>query len=235
MERPVTKPGAVRAIRESEIVSPAEMIAVGDAVLSVWGGSILNPQYVTFGVDDLSWGIRSPSQVTPSYRPEWRKRHAGRWNVLFCDGHVRTMRPGELFAPRFDKVRRIWNKDNQPHREFPPVTHIEPERERMHIGTYSKSYGPIGAVSVTRNLSRHMEPETPAPLLGVTCSKVARPDCNRVHSGGRVQPCSRPGRLVCCGIGVSSQMRPGSAQQFSFVSLYNRLRMTDHLRTHEDE
>jgi prepilin-type N-terminal cleavage/methylation domain-containing protein/prepilin-type processing-associated H-X9-DG protein len=123
MDRPV-KPGAVRAIRESEVISPAEMIAVGDAVwITVAASTNLDPTPRTepHGLTDLSYGIRFPNQVTSFRRPEFKRRHGGRWDVLFSDGHVRTMRARELFGYRTDECRRLWNKDNEPHREFPPL------------------------------------------------------------------------------------------------------------------
>ena len=119
MHRPVAGPEDIRAIRESEVVSPAEMIAVGDAILVRW--AVGENKTETVGLYDLSHGLRFPDQVTPSWRPEFKKRHGGRWNVLFSDGHVRTMRTRELFGYRRDEVRQRWNNDNQPHREFPPV------------------------------------------------------------------------------------------------------------------
>lgn len=47
-------------------------------------------------------------------------RTGGRWNVLYCDGHVVTLRIRNLFGFRLDEVRRQWNKDDEPHREFAP-------------------------------------------------------------------------------------------------------------------
>jgi prepilin-type processing-associated H-X9-DG protein len=48
------------------------------------------------------------------------KRHAGRFNVSFCDGHVENLRPAQLFDTRQDAVLKRWNRDNQPHRELLP-------------------------------------------------------------------------------------------------------------------
>jgi len=47
-----------------------------------------------------------------------KHRHLGKWNVLFCDGHVRAHSTAELFNFNDDEVLRLRNKDNLPHREL---------------------------------------------------------------------------------------------------------------------
>jgi len=41
-------------------------------------------------------------------------RHRNRSNVLFCDGHVQSIREEKLFE-RTDSALRRWNNDNEPH------------------------------------------------------------------------------------------------------------------------
>lgn len=48
-----------------------------------------------------------------------RRRHRGRWNVLFTDSHVAAFKTKQLFAVS-PEVRRRWNIDFEPHPEFPP-------------------------------------------------------------------------------------------------------------------
>ena len=122
LERPV-RPERVRTIREHEVVRPAEMIAVGDSVIWKWW---MGDRNVPFGHSDLSIGMARPAIVAGNDWPYFRRRHSGRWNVLFCDGHVRTLRPRQLFAWRTDDVRRLWNKDGEPHREFPAIQTPDP-------------------------------------------------------------------------------------------------------------
>lgn len=80
---------------------------------------VTDKQMEPAGMGNLSWWISHPSAVIPPN--VWvRERHRGRWNVLSCDGHVVTMQIKGLFGFRVDEVRRLWNKDDQPHREFAP-------------------------------------------------------------------------------------------------------------------
>ena len=124
---PTTGLGAlIRPIRESEVVKAPEMIAMGDAIVGNWAPGTLgvgSPGGLG-GVPDLSAGIATKTQLEDplNAHPEFTvRRHNGRWNVLFCDGHIETRQPKQLFAWRDSEVRRLWNKDNQPHPEFSPL------------------------------------------------------------------------------------------------------------------
>jgi prepilin-type processing-associated H-X9-DG protein len=46
-----------------------------------------------------------------------QRRHRGRANVLFCDGHTDSLALKFLFEDESDEALRIWNRDNLPHRE----------------------------------------------------------------------------------------------------------------------
>lgn len=116
----------VRPVRESDVVRPSSMVNLGDSNLtgpSEFALSLPVPPLVTGG-NDLS------EAVTLGYwRPSgpWhfidlqRLRHKGNSNILFCDGHVELLKPEQLLDPTKLEVRRLWNKDNQPHPEFPPI------------------------------------------------------------------------------------------------------------------
>jgi prepilin-type processing-associated H-X9-DG protein len=45
------------------------------------------------------------------------RRHGGRWNVAFCDGHVENLKPKALFDFHDPDVARRWNSDHQPNND----------------------------------------------------------------------------------------------------------------------
>ena len=118
-------PADFRLIREHEVLSPSDMIAIGDApivlVLDNYPYRFLageelggpNPgAYADIGLE--AWTTRGfgPEQVS------WvRRRHGGRWNDVFCDGHVESDRSRALYDYRSDNVLRRWHRDHLPHRE----------------------------------------------------------------------------------------------------------------------
>ena len=94
----VANPGQLMpAVRESEVVAPADMIAMAD--------SMPQPGYPHIFAFLLS--INS----TPS--PE---RHNGGSNISFADGHVITVRNPELVSTN-ESNRCRWNVDHKPHYE----------------------------------------------------------------------------------------------------------------------
>jgi prepilin-type N-terminal cleavage/methylation domain-containing protein/prepilin-type processing-associated H-X9-DG protein len=78
--------------RESDVVVPAEMVALGDG-----GGGQISP----------------PSGVPPDYH---RFAHRTLLNMAFCDGHVETV-DGYRFYEATNEARRRFNYDHQPHPE----------------------------------------------------------------------------------------------------------------------
>jgi prepilin-type processing-associated H-X9-DG protein len=120
-------------------VCPSDMIAVGDAALTQWIFSVFPWPMEVIGYNDLShaptdpamWvemGFRTWSDFGLNPDDNWarsalwvRKRHGGRWSMVFCDGHVQNFRTRDLLDYRVDSIRARWNRDHQPHREFVPV------------------------------------------------------------------------------------------------------------------
>ncbi len=39
-------------------------------------------------------------------------------NIVFCDGHVESLTPRQLFDYHDDTVLSLWNKDYLPHQEL---------------------------------------------------------------------------------------------------------------------
>ena len=84
-------------VRESEVIAPADMIAIGDSVV---GG-------VEFMRKDINYlNQRGATQ-----------RHTGKLNVLFCDGHTEAPTLNKLFVDTDDAALVRWNRDHQPHRD----------------------------------------------------------------------------------------------------------------------
>jgi prepilin-type processing-associated H-X9-DG protein len=97
-------------VRETAVVAPADMIAVGDSPLSLW------TDFMVCGEIDLDWQMgrimaynREPAQMLAAYR----QRHHDRFNVGFCDGHAEFLGRLKLFSMTDASLRR-WNCDHQP-------------------------------------------------------------------------------------------------------------------------
>lgn len=95
-------------VNELEVVSPSEMMAIGD---SFYGGNgIIEDGGLVLG---RTSGLRDYFGSTKrSYA-----RHQGRANVVFCDGHVESPTLISLFADTNDAGLVRWNRDHLPHRE----------------------------------------------------------------------------------------------------------------------
>jgi len=85
-------------VKESEVASPSDMIAVGDSLNG--------------GLDFMreTWFISQKKRNASS-------RHQGKLNVVFCDGHVESPTLEFLFTDTSDAALSRWNRDHQPHRE----------------------------------------------------------------------------------------------------------------------
>jgi prepilin-type processing-associated H-X9-DG protein len=99
------------------------MVAVGDTCLidagilsGFWSLSAYNGTDFTLGLNSSSgWVLGGTGSGNSKLLT---RRHAGRWNLAFCDGHTENRRIREMFDPRQqDQVRR-WNYDHQPHPEL---------------------------------------------------------------------------------------------------------------------
>jgi prepilin-type processing-associated H-X9-DG protein/prepilin-type N-terminal cleavage/methylation domain-containing protein len=85
-------------IKESEVVNPSEMMAIGDS----FGGGV---DFMRQSLDYLDRGGRATS------------RHQGRVNVAFCDGHVGSPTLQFVFGDTSDAALTRWNRDHLPHRD----------------------------------------------------------------------------------------------------------------------
>ena len=99
-------------VRESEVLAPAEMIAIGDGFIKTAGGQVLAPS-------DLLLRIEQSVSASPEALQFWARaasvRHNDQANIAFCDGHVELIQNKKLFLDDSDDALRRWNKDNRPH------------------------------------------------------------------------------------------------------------------------
>lgn len=116
-------------LKGSQVRSPSNMIAIGDANLisafplyikKLYGIDIEKETYSGAGLLDInkryafqrkSW-LASTNIIEATLR-----RHSGRYNVGFCDGHIESIPRLRLFE-RSDSALRRWNNDNQPHADL---------------------------------------------------------------------------------------------------------------------
>ena len=93
-----TSSGTKAPIRESEVTSPSDMMAIGDSFDAA-------VDFMRTPLEDL---IRYGNTLS---------RHGGKANVLFCDGHVEAPRLQFLFDDTSDAALVRWNRDHLPHRD----------------------------------------------------------------------------------------------------------------------
>ncbi len=95
----------------SAVRVPSDMIASGDGFMGTSSKEI-------FPSDQI--GQNHPAPIPPDDQPRYRyvvrRRHAGRLNVNFCDGHVEAFKIEKLLLDPSDTAFRRWNTDHQPHR-----------------------------------------------------------------------------------------------------------------------
>jgi len=96
-------------VRESQIASPTDMMAIGD-------GFVGNSRFIA----DAS-GLWRSAGLRQDYPPGRTRRayarHQGKAEVVFCDGHVESPTLKFLFEDTSDAALSRWNRDHLPHRE----------------------------------------------------------------------------------------------------------------------
>ena len=106
---------AETTVSESDVRVPADMIAFGDCA------STIGPGRLDFGSDEIArypdggWSNGYPPQVFKDANRLARNRHRGKWNLVFCDGHVEAPGLERVFFYESPAERRRWSRDNEPH------------------------------------------------------------------------------------------------------------------------
>jgi prepilin-type processing-associated H-X9-DG protein len=94
---------------ESDVRVPSDMMALGDGFTGSSNGKIVVIGILQRAGPDVRWA--DDDNIIA------RKRHGGKANVSFCDGHVESPKLDTLFIDQTDTALRRWNKDNEPHAE----------------------------------------------------------------------------------------------------------------------
>ena len=137
-DRTLPNRGRYLPVRESQVRSPSELIALGDASLGYLSGetsTLIGKTGVGALSGRLAFGhfrrsdpettffqtLRIPADVSDSTREALSgtaRRHQAKQIMGFADGHVRSGSLVDFFDLRREAIRRMWNQDNLPHWEF---------------------------------------------------------------------------------------------------------------------
>lgn len=92
-------------VRESEVVNPSDMMAIGDSFDN-------STELMRYSLEYF----RCPSKDLPGFTDRLT-RHQGKANVVLCDGHVESPTVSFLFDDTGDTALVKWNRDHAPHRD----------------------------------------------------------------------------------------------------------------------
>jgi prepilin-type processing-associated H-X9-DG protein len=113
-------PGAIRCVREGDVICPSDMLLMGDDSLAVVGPSFLDSWLPGIEWPSmwslLGYSISDSSGLQTRSARLMQMRHAGQWNMVFCDGHAMGFKIRELFNYHSDMVLMRWDRDHVAHR-----------------------------------------------------------------------------------------------------------------------
>jgi prepilin-type N-terminal cleavage/methylation domain-containing protein/prepilin-type processing-associated H-X9-DG protein len=119
---------------EGKVLIPSDMIGFGDAIIIPAFETVYDPigdnRLLPWG-QPVYWGNDQSLDYSTQFASEYRgllwgvpagdiaiqamkRRHGGKWNVAFCDAHVESLRPIDLFNMTSAAVAQRWNYDHQP-------------------------------------------------------------------------------------------------------------------------
>jgi prepilin-type processing-associated H-X9-DG protein/prepilin-type N-terminal cleavage/methylation domain-containing protein len=88
-------PDYLKAVPDSQVLRPSEMIAIADTTSDFYADITISPQF--------------------SFKKLWpADRHRQGANLSFCDGHVEYMKQAKA-VEESDAMRQRWNRDYAPH------------------------------------------------------------------------------------------------------------------------
>lgn len=115
-------------LKESGVVSPSQMISWGDSVVhyDATGNKAYGSMDLSSGLQwikhyyaqnsEAVWDIKSYQFMS--------RRHSGKVNISYCDGHVEFAKPTNIFNVSSETILAKWNNDNLPHSEayYPSIS-----------------------------------------------------------------------------------------------------------------
>ncbi len=108
-----------RPTHETQVKNPADMIALGDGYMA-WRKPDINgrPDAGSWMMESSELGRDGQIGVTSSRffvdQKKVERRHRGRLNMAFCDGHVEDGKIYNWYFSRADHDLRRWNANNEP-------------------------------------------------------------------------------------------------------------------------
>ncbi len=105
--------GYPQPTQESRVRVPSTLIAIGDGYN---GGYGVQPP-MPWDIYESHGGLAREGSVDTTIPATGRKRHLGRLNMVFCDGHVEGLKVQVQYLSKEERDMRLWNVDNEPHRE----------------------------------------------------------------------------------------------------------------------
>jgi prepilin-type N-terminal cleavage/methylation domain-containing protein/prepilin-type processing-associated H-X9-DG protein len=100
--------------RDSQVVAPSEMIAIGDSNFVPWAGLFVAGHYlIDYQLSMYPKELALQSQCLKLLK----QRHNANHNVGFCDGHVEVIKASRL-GENDEAIRKRWTFDNDPHMEM---------------------------------------------------------------------------------------------------------------------
>jgi len=91
-------------VSESKVAASADMMAAGDAFIESVGRVRQDTELLGMNVNDTG----GSGELWPGMAHTAAKRHRGRLNIVFCDGHVEPPRVAVLFDRKDPTTLRRW-------------------------------------------------------------------------------------------------------------------------------
>jgi prepilin-type processing-associated H-X9-DG protein len=111
LNSPASGPG----VKQAAVRAPVEMLELGDSqIFAISSANLVGSDELFFG----GWGYEGygpEPQDAQNKIIESNRRHNGKFNLVFCDGHLERIPISRLFDVADPAIRRRWCYDNEPH------------------------------------------------------------------------------------------------------------------------